>query len=103
MSSRTSREPNPLRWSRVAAIALGWTKALLLSVMMLVFFVQSIDGTQDRAGEAMAGGFAFAALLYLLVVVVPALVLAHRGRLIGVSLALLLMPGVLLLPAIFAL
>ncbi|HEV2605246.1 MAG TPA: hypothetical protein VGU24_16460 [Microvirga sp.] len=85
------------------ALGLGWTKALLLSVTVLVFFVQSIGGTQDRAGEAMAGGFAVAALLYLFVVVVPALVLAHRGRLIGVSLALLLVPGVLLLPAIFAL
>jgi hypothetical protein len=85
------------------ALGLGWTKALLLSVTVLVFFVQSIDGTQDRAGAAMAGGFAVAALLYLLIVVVPALVLAHRGRLIGGSLALLLVPGVLLLPAIFAL
>ncbi len=103
MSSHASVETSPMRWSRVVALGLGWTKALLLSVTMLVFFVQSIGGTQDRAGEAMAGGFPFAALLYILVLVVPALVLAHRGRLIGVSLALLLVPGVLLLPAIFAL
>jgi hypothetical protein len=100
MSSHASVEPNSMRWSRVVGIALGWTKAMFLAVTMLVFVMQSVGGTQYRAGESIAGGFAVAALLFLLVFVGPTLVLAHRGRWIGLSLALLLVPGVLLLPAL---
>jgi hypothetical protein len=101
MSSPVSFEPDPSpQWGRVAAISLGWFKGAVLSVTALMFFLESISRSQDPAGRGMAGGFFLAALLYLLVFVVPALVLAHRNRLIWLSLAMLLVPDALLLPAI---
>lgn len=99
-----SHPPRPSeQWGRVAAISLGWLKGMLVGVTALLVLVTSISSSQDPAGRGMAGGFFLAALIYLLACVVPALVLAHRSRLVGVSFALLLVPDLLLLLAAFTL
>lgn len=103
MSREASHAPSSERWGRTAAISLGWLKGMLAAVTAVFFFMTSISSSQDPAGRGMAGGFFLAALLYLLVCVVPALVLAHRGRLVGLSLAWLLVPDLLLLLAAFTL
>ena len=80
MSGHTSLEPSRSpRWGRATALALGWIKVTLLSIAVLLGLAMSLGSGQDPAGRGMAGGFAFVAMLYLLVLVVPALILAYRA------------------------
>jgi hypothetical protein len=86
---------------RQVAIWLGWAKACLAVLVALFFLVAG--GGQDPAGGAMAAGLVAFALVYLLVAVVPGLALAYRTTRFKLALALLLVPDLLVLIAVFTL
>ncbi len=94
----TAPEPSEHPRMRIIGLALAWIESGL--IVLAAIAVSALGGGQDPAGQGfLFGGFVIGGL-YWLAVILPAFLLLRRatGRRVALGFALLLGPGLILVP-----